>query len=141
MSHPKYQYIAHMRFSVSTGYTTRVCSIPQDEAVHRMNLLIRGRLGQSCWCRQPRAYRVSPFPSVCAHVGVQGCPERFAFQVGLRNTQEQFNGAFAAGHDVSIRLLNAHRRFLLCRLLVRTLDVSLCNFSTWLCTKVDHFPD
>jgi hypothetical protein len=45
-------------------------------------------------------------------------------QVGLRDTEEQFNGVIVAGHDLAIRLFNAHRRFLLCRLLVRTLDVS-----------------
>ena len=45
-------------------------------------------------------------------------------QVGLRDTEEQFNGVIIAGHDFAIRLVDAHRRFLLCRLPIRTLDVS-----------------
>jgi len=45
-------------------------------------------------------------------------------QVGLRDIEEQFNGVIITGHDLAIRLLNAHRRFLLCRIPVRTLDVS-----------------
>jgi hypothetical protein len=45
-------------------------------------------------------------------------------QIGLRDIEEQFNGAVVAGHDLAIRLLDAHRRFLLYRLPVRTLDVS-----------------
>jgi hypothetical protein len=45
-------------------------------------------------------------------------------QAGLRDTEEQSNGVIIAGHDLAIRLLNAHCRFLLCRFPVRTLDVS-----------------
>jgi hypothetical protein len=46
------------------------------------------------------------------------------FQVSLRDIKEQFNGVIIAGHDLTIRILNAYRRFLLWRLPVRTLDVS-----------------
>jgi hypothetical protein len=45
-------------------------------------------------------------------------------QVGLCDTEEQFNGAIIAGHDLSICILDVHCRFLLCGLLVCTLDVS-----------------
>jgi hypothetical protein len=46
------------------------------------------------------------------------------FQVSLRDFEEQFNGVIIAGHDLTIRILNVYRRFLLRRLPVRTLDVS-----------------
>jgi len=52
------------------------------------------------------------------------------FQIGLRDTKKQFNGVIIAGHDIAIRIFNANRRFLLCRLFVRTLDVSSCLSST-----------
>ena len=58
------------------------------------------------------------------HADVQKFVEQMSFQVSLRNIKEQFNGIIIAGHDRTVRILNAPRRFLLLRLPVRTLDVS-----------------
>jgi hypothetical protein len=49
---------------------------------------------------------------------------RRALQVGIRDVEEQFNGVILAGDDLSIRVPNAYRHFLLCRFPVCTLDVS-----------------
>jgi hypothetical protein len=47
-----------------------------------------------------------------------------ALQVSIRDVEEQFNGVILAGDDLSIRVPNAYRHFLLCRFPVCTLDVS-----------------
>jgi hypothetical protein len=64
---------------------------------------------------------------------------RRTLQVGIRDVEEQFNGAILAGDDLSIRVSNVYRHFLLCRFPVCTLDVSWRCFPRGTVSKLITF--